>query len=83
MKLLSLSFGGAEEPVCSFSSHCVVSKVYIYDANDGGQPATEIKKIWLSIHGADAIYTIFFVMMFNSTMEHNDCSDMNDTFDFN
>lgn len=83
MKLLNLSFGGGEASVCSLSSHCVISKLYIYDANASRQSATEINMILLSIHSTDAICTIFFGMVFNRTMESNDCSNINDTFDFN
>lgn len=82
MKLWSLRFGGAEASVCSFFSHCVLSKRYIYDANASRQSATEINMILLSIHATDAICTIFFGMMFSRTMESNDCSNTNDTFDF-
>lgn len=48
-----------------------------------GKVQQEINMILLSIHATDTTWIIFFVMMFNSTMESNDCSDMNDTFDFN
>lgn len=83
MKLLSLSFSGGEASVCSLSLHCVVSKLYIYDANASRQSATKINMILLSIHSTDAICTIFFGMVFNRTMESNDCSNINGTFDFN
>ena len=79
MKLWSLGFGGAEASVCSFFLHCVISKLYIYDANASRQSATEINMILLSIHATDAICTIFFGMMFSKTMESNDCSNINDT----
>lgn len=79
MKLWSLGFGGAEASVCSFFLHCVISKLYIYDANTSRQSATEIILILLSIHATDAICTIFFGMMFSKTMESNDCSNINDT----
>lgn len=82
MKLWSLGFGGAEASVCSFFLHCLISKLYIYDANANRQSATEINMILLSIHATDAICTIFFGMMFSRTMESNDCSNINDTFDF-
>ena len=75
-------FGGAEASVCSFFLHCLISKLYIYDANASRQSATEINMILLSIHATDAICTIFFGMMFSRTIESNDCSNINDTFDF-
>lgn len=87
MKLSSLSFGGVKASVCSqISSHCVISKLYIYDiydANSSRQSASESNTILLSIHATDAICTIFLEMTFNRTIESNDCSNMNDTFDFN
>lgn len=77
------SFGGVEASVCSLSLHCVIFKLHIYDANASRQSATEINMILLSIHATDAICTIFFGMMFNRTMEINDCSNINDTFYLN
>lgn len=87
MKLLNLSFGEVKASVYSqICLHCVISKLYIYDiydANSSRQSASEINTILLSIHATDAICTMFFEMTFNRTIESNDCSNINDTFDFN